>query len=62
MKQSFNIFTNGRFARTEPREWRHLPWRDDKPFRINWKYVLFALGYVGVFYMSLWFIAQQVQG
>ncbi len=62
MANDFNQFANGRFARTQPREWKDLPWAGEKKLgREVLRVVGMALFWAGLLGLSLWSISQSVQ-
>lgn len=56
----FNQFANGRFARTQPREWRYIPFASERrPWRAALRAIGIVLLYAVVFGVSLWAISEQ---
>jgi len=57
----FNQFANGRFCRTEPREWRYLPFAGGRLWWHGWpRFIGWCVFWGALFGLSLWSIAQQV--
>jgi hypothetical protein len=60
MMSTENQFANGRFPRTEPREWQHIPFADGRKPRLTLKHVAIALMWAGLFALSIWSINDSI--
>ena len=62
MSDPFNRHSGLIFDRTQPREWRDIPFADDK---VRWRPILkgivIAFLWAALFGLSLWSISQSVQ-
>ena len=61
MNDSFNQFSGVRFARTQPREWKDIPFDSElKPWRITLKAIVIVLLWSALFGVSMWSISQSM--
>lgn len=61
MTDPFNRFDGLYFPRTQPREWRNIPFDTGKR-KLRWlKIIGYALLWTSIAYVSLWSISQSTQ-
>lgn len=62
MHDQFSVIGNFTFARTQPREWRDIPFAGERKLsRTVLRTIGVVLIYAAVFGVALWSIAQQVR-